>query len=1329
MKNNSPAMKKQKTLDLELSSDEDEGIEVLFLRSKEAASRAKEFDETIVLKIEKRQTDDSMTDFSDDCVSDDCMSDGMKEFIAPEGEIESDDNSKAVVEEEYLAPDLSDESDDGSDIACDEKKIDDEEELGIDAVVQLFQAMENNSTQIVLCDVPTALNTQLLPHQHVGLSWMHLAECNSQCGMLSDDQGLGKTVEAISLILKNSKCSLLSGISKLIQRKAPANFEHSSFWKQSLKQKFNNSKCPKVTLVVVPVILLSQWKHEIEHFSNGTLKVGVYHKEKKQGDFDPLTMTLDDFDVIITTYGVVRNEGTAILPEASQNFARELMLGRLENDFRERNERPDHSTRPYLFKQYWYRVILDESHTVKNSRSQTYKAACKLLSIHRWCLTGTPIHNRMDELYSQLSFLSNVKSAKSKALWNKVISKPIQAGIIDREKHKKMPPPPTHEEKTAWATLNKTVNLHVLRRTKNTKDAIGTYALVPLPSKNVVIRKVIMERVEKEIYDCLFKCGGLRFEQMENAEAKKGKKRGSSNMLQHMFVWILRLRQFCDHPMMSAGGLDKELFLADAAAAGQDLDDAADEYNEVHADDKSWLNFKAGKTPVPKSSKMIALLEDITNLKMNSKAPVKMLVFSQFTEFIDVLEQCTGQAGFKSVKLDGRMSQEKRKLSIEQFTQDPKVEIFFISLRAGGLGLNLVTASHVFIMEPWWNTALEDQAVDRVHRIGQLATVQVVRYVVEETIENGMISMQEKKRALTVGTFAESFPEHKTMGMKELRNMFSLEKKDNVAPDHEDQVLFQNSICHIKQHMLNQLEEAKQDIIVPTYQPMTLQNLAVTQTANLMHFDSFLATLHQSSTAQQSSEFLSLHMTTNDAFIQAAKRSTLSYLYFHGRLCTYIPRISLLDAMQSQVSNLLSISLTLVPLETADLDVIASCVCVRELRLNNCGKNINDESVGMILGRLRSLQRISLQGAYNLLRFDPIFESGGLKEIDIEYCSNGKLGNADIGRFNWQSLETLNTLSIGSCRYLIRPRHEALRVISSADENLTGVDEICCILEMARSSLEHLNFSGMDASFTHKIADTLSTCRLVGLVSLNLRGCSKAISHSIFLPNLVKTCKYLEDLSLEDCSVATDEEESEMRRENKWKWEASAVNMNNEIDDVSFERFIETAEQSKDGDSDSARSQSFALQYDVSSTVEEASAIGNEKVKHDRKWKAGRNSLLSIGQLKNLKSLNISRVNVVDSKVVVEISKACSKLEFLDLSGCVLINSKGMLHVTQLRSLHVLKLSWCYAVTEDVFTHLVEKLKQLHYIYLWGCADISDRIVRKVMTNQKGRFQRPDVFR
>lgn len=155
------------------------------------------------------------------------------------------------------------------------------------------------------------------------------------------------------------------------------------------------------------------------------------------------------------------------------------------------------------------------------------------------------------------------------------------------------------------------------------------------------------------------------------------------------------------------------------------------------------------------STKIDALREEIRSM-IDRDGSAKGIVFSQFTSFLDLIMYSLKKSGVTCVLLDGSMTIAARDNAIKRFHEDADCRVFLISLKAGGVALNLTVASHVFLMDPWWNPATERQAMDRIHRIGQYKPIRIVRFVIENTIEERVLKLQEKKELVFEGTVGGS---------------------------------------------------------------------------------------------------------------------------------------------------------------------------------------------------------------------------------------------------------------------------------------------------------------------------------------------------------------------------------------------------------------------------------------------------------------------------------------------------------------------------------------------------------------------------------------------
>ncbi|KAI8058475.1 P-loop containing nucleoside triphosphate hydrolase protein [Syncephalis plumigaleata] len=173
------------------------------------------------------------------------------------------------------------------------------------------------------------------------------------------------------------------------------------------------------------------------------------------------------------------------------------------------------------------------------------------------------------------------------------------------------------------------------------------------------------------------------------------------------------------------------------------------------------------------STKIEALVEELDSLRRRDTS-LKSLIFSQFTGFLDLVQWRLNRAGYRCCRLDGRMGPMQRDAVIQAFMSKPELTVFLVSLKAGGIALNLTEASQVFIMDPWWNPAVEEQAMDRIHRLGQYRPIRVTRLIVENSIESRIVQLQEKKQALFQSTIGKDEKALARLTEEDLRFLFVL---------------------------------------------------------------------------------------------------------------------------------------------------------------------------------------------------------------------------------------------------------------------------------------------------------------------------------------------------------------------------------------------------------------------------------------------------------------------------------------------------------------------------------------------------------------------------
>jgi superfamily II DNA or RNA helicase len=378
-------------------------------------------------------------------------------------------------------------------------------------------------------------------------------------------------------------------------------------------------------LIVCPTSVLSSWIDQISRFRPG-LRVSVYH--------GPQRVLSDDCDVVLTSYALLRVD------------------------------------QEILCRQEWSTVVLDEAQTIRNSSSQVAQAAYRLKARTRISLSGTPVENSLDDLWSQFHFL-NPGLLDSYEAFQSTYSRAIESG-----------------DSASAQRLKERVAPFILRRMKH-------QVAKELPPKTEVELQCDLSHEERVLYESIL--GAARHEVMERLDSGEG--------IFSILEILLRLRQACCHPGLLPGH---------SAAS---------------------------------SSKVDLLMETLTRSRAQGH---RALVFSQWTSMLDLIEPHLEARSISFCRIDG--STADRGPIVELFQAPNGPEVMLLSLKAGGVGLTLTAADHVFIVDPWWNPAVEDQAADRAYRIGQENPVLVHRLVTRGTIEERILTLQRHKRALLANT-------------------------------------------------------------------------------------------------------------------------------------------------------------------------------------------------------------------------------------------------------------------------------------------------------------------------------------------------------------------------------------------------------------------------------------------------------------------------------------------------------------------------------------------------------------------------------------------------
>ena len=369
-------------------------------------------------------------------------------------------------------------------------------------------------------------------------------------------------------------------------------------------------------------------------------------------------------------------------------------------------------------------VILDESQAIKNPSSQVRKAVQLLQARNRLALSGTPVQNNTFDLYAQMDFLN-----------------PGMLGSSDFFRGEFATPIDKNGDKEAAARLRKLVYPFILRRTK--EQVAGD-----LPDKTEMILWCEMGAEQRKIYNS-FK------EHYRDSILDRIAEDGVGKSSIYILEGLTKLRQICDSPAILRESVSPDLgtgageFTGDGLLAGGPM---------VHGE--RYPNV---------STKLEELIREIEENTGNHKA----LVFSQFTSMLQLIREALQQRGIPHLYLDGSMPAEARKRSVEQFQEDETTRVFLISLKAGGVGLTLTAADYVYLVDPWWNPAAEQQAIDRSHRIGQVKKVFAYRMICKDTVEEKILQLQEKKKSLAADLVADEGGFVKKLTQEDVAYLFS----------------------------------------------------------------------------------------------------------------------------------------------------------------------------------------------------------------------------------------------------------------------------------------------------------------------------------------------------------------------------------------------------------------------------------------------------------------------------------------------------------------------------------------------------------------------------
>lgn len=475
--------------------------------------------------------------------------------------------------------------------------------------------------------ISNAFKGELRPYQKAGYNWFHFLRKYNFGGCLADDMGLGKTIQTLALLqkVKEEQYQKADEILQLDDK----NFKDVSFKVERL-----------TTLIVMPTSLIHNWLSEARKFTPD-LKLFVYTGTDRIKD----PAIFADYDIVLSTYGIVR----------------------LDKDL--------------LKEFYFHYIILDESQIIKNQSSKIAKAVKSLKSKFRLILSGTPIENSIEDLWSQMQFI-NPGLLGNHAFFMDEFAIPIEKKK-DQEKADK---------------LQALIKPFVLRRTKK-------QVATELPEKIEHVYYSDMSVEQEKVYE-------ETKSYYRNEILKLLTEQGIAKSQIHLLQGLTKLRQIANHPVL---------------------------VDENYVDE---------------SGKFTDVLMTLENILEKGH---KVLIFSQFVKHLNIFRKNFDQNNITYSYLDGQTP--NREEVVNEFRESNSIQVFLISIKAGGVGLNLTEADYVFILDPWWNPAVEQQAIDRTHRIGQTKNVFIYKFITKNSVEEKILALQDRKKVLadTFISIEESF--------------------------------------------------------------------------------------------------------------------------------------------------------------------------------------------------------------------------------------------------------------------------------------------------------------------------------------------------------------------------------------------------------------------------------------------------------------------------------------------------------------------------------------------------------------------------------------------
>lgn len=532
----------------------------------------------------------------------------------------------------------------------------------------------------------------LKDYQQVGINWIYTLFRKQLSCILADEMGLGKTAQVIAFL-------------------------------SYLKQK----KYKSPHLIVVPSSTLENWLREFEKFSPSLKVVPYYGSLEEREELRSMLYEEDDYDVVVTTYN--------------------LTTGKLDA--------------PFLQSLDFNVIVYDEGHMLKNAANDRYRKLTKLKANFRMLLTGTPLQNNLKELISLLDFILpevfDSKMKKLQLLFDQKASTKTEEEKIEGETYN----PLMSEQAISKAKVM--MSPFVLRRTK-------AQVMKDLPNKHTIIDYCELNTAQRRIYDEELKLvEDFRIEKARRKALPEKEQKQLPPLEKRSTNVLMTLRKACMHPLLFRRlYTDKMLKIMSKLIMKNDqYKDANEKYifedmqimsdyelsQLCHTFPNELGKFVLKQSVYEDSGKTQKLVEILTEKIKNGE---KILIFSLFTQMLDILERVLSIHNWKFLRLDGSTQVDTRQNIIDKFYEDSSISVMLLSTKAGGFGINLVCATNVIIYDQSLNPHDDRQAEDRAHRVGQTKDVHVIRLITKNSIEENILHMAFNKLQLDNSMMAQN---------------------------------------------------------------------------------------------------------------------------------------------------------------------------------------------------------------------------------------------------------------------------------------------------------------------------------------------------------------------------------------------------------------------------------------------------------------------------------------------------------------------------------------------------------------------------------------------